>query len=750
MSDSKPKVSPRIAHDDYRATLIAIGRGQLMTKFLAALSGLLLLSACSGGGANRPCVPGQSISCVGAGNCPGVQICSLDGSRYEPCVCSFAPTGGGSTGGGAGGGGTGGGAGDGGLLDGGYCMPPEPAVAGTFRTSVVDVQFTSVSASIAHKVDVDAQEDGCIARVVLQFGSPTVGCSLKLTFGGVDVGRGALAEAVFRADSLCPGFPDNTEGYYQLPPGYGPWWYTGPTRVLPPMAAQACVAGTIAFPDRPFRLRRSDGAEMLVNLKDLSATGNFYSRGNQGLTCLTSGSCAGLFHDDGTGWCVSSGCASGFHDGGAGLCVPVGTCSVGYHDGGSGACVAQGTCSIGYHDGGTGACVDNSTCSPGFHNGGDGSCVGVGSCSSGFHDGGSGSCVAVGTCSAGYHDGGAGSCVVNGTCSPGFWLEGSGRCVLWTSTGPMTTSRSNCSATLLPNGRVLVISGRSPTGTTATVESYDPASNTWSVVGAILLGRWNHTATLLPNGKVLIAGGYATSGPTANAELYDPATNVRTSAGTMSSARYNHTATLLPNGSVLVVGGSDGSSSLGGGALGSADLYNPSTNTWSSAAAMSQPRLSHTATVLADGRVLVAGGSGVSGLMSAADLYDPVSNAWTSTGSMTTWRYVHAAARLTNGEVFVVGGSSTVVTPEIYNPASGTWRAGAAMTAARPTPLAVTLSSGKVLVVGGAGNAAALYDSSTDTWTMAGTANGAATATLLPSGRVLVTGGAQAQLYVGN
>lgn len=719
-----------------------------MTKSLASLAAVLLIGGCSGGGAGNPCVPGQSIACIGVGNCAGAQTCSADGARYDPCVCGSQVTDAGS-------------ADDGGQPDAGFCVASPPTVGGVFHTTEADVAFASVTSTVQHKIDVDPQEDGCIVRLVLDLrasGASAAGCTLRLEFGTVNAAWGGLTKAVFQAESFCPGFPDVKEGIYTSVPGYGPWWYVGPTRVTPALATDVCVSGKFAFPDKAFLLKRSDGVAMAVNLKDLTVTGDFHSIGSPEVTCLNTGPCTGSYHDDGSGWCVGVGCALGYQDGGGGQCVLSGSCSAGYRNGGAGVCVTNGSCSIGFHEGGAGICVTTRTCSPGFHDGGAGVCVATGACSSGYQDGGAGVCVATGTCSATFHDGGTGACIASGTCASGFWLEGTGRCVLWTLTGPMTATRLGHTATLLPNGKVLVASGNNSLGITSVVELYEPTPNTWTVVRSMAVGRWNHTATLLPNGKVLVAGGYRSSGPTPTAELYDPAFNTWTSAGVMSAARYNHTATLLANGNVLVMGGSDGSSSLGGGVLASADLYNAAGNAWTSAAPMGQARYDHTATMLGNGKVLVTGGSGVSGVMASAELYDATRNTWTDTGAMSTGRYSHAATLLATGEVLVMGGSTTVLTSERYSSTSGTWSVGAAMAVRRSEHSATTLPSGKVLVVGGAGRAAELYDPNSNTWTSAGmmlNGRNGPTATLLLGGKVLVAGGQSsaflpAELYVGN
>ena len=116
-------------------------------------------------------------------------------------------------------------------------------------------------------------------------------------------------------------------------------------------------------------------------------------------------------------------------------------------------------------------------------------------------------------------------------------------------------SRFRHTATLLPNGQVLVAGGFNDDGVLASAELYDPATGLWTATGSMATPRVDHTATLLPNGKVLVAGGEGRR-PFASAELYDPATGLWTATGSMAPSATDHTATLLPNGQVLVAGGS--------------------------------------------------------------------------------------------------------------------------------------------------------------------------------------------------
>jgi hypothetical protein len=164
--------------------------------------------------------------------------------------------------------------------------------------------------------------------------------------------------------------------------------------------------------------------------------------------------------------------------------------------------------------------------------------------------------------------------------------------------------------------------------------------------------------------------------------------------GSMNVARTSHTATLLANGEVLVAGGDN--SGVGGGWLASAELYNPATGTWALTGSMNVPRESHQAVRLQNGLVLVAGGSNASGTLASAELYNPSTGTWTTTGSMSTARSGFNLTLLPNGEVLAAQGTSA----ELYNPATGTWAATGAPTSSIGGPNAALLQDGEVLAVG--------------------------------------------------
>ena len=328
----------------------------------------------------------------------------------------------------------------------------------------------------------------------------------------------------------------------------------------------------------------------------------------------------------------------------------------------------------------------------------------------------------------------------------------------FTATGSMGSSREKHTATLLNNGKVLIAGGDDNKVVLATAELFDPGNQNFTATGTMQTERTAHTATLLTGGKVLIAGGRNGSGSLATAELFDPDTGNFTTTGSMGTGRNMQTATALNDGKVLVAGGEDSN----GNALASAELFDPNNRSFTATGSMTTARFGHTATLLNDGKVLIAGGTdptepqGES--LATAELYDPGTGNFTPTSSMETARSLPTATLLKNGKVLMAG---PVQTAELFDPNSGIFAATGGMTTdtERFYHTATLLNNGTVLVAGGesigygvlcAGTfpdstaTAELFDPTSGTFAATrdmALMRSSHTATLLPNGDVLVTGG---------
>jgi Kelch motif protein/galactose oxidase-like protein len=212
-------------------------------------------------------------------------------------------------------------------------------------------------------------------------------------------------------------------------------------------------------------------------------------------------------------------------------------------------------------------------------------------------------------------------------------------------------------------------------------------------------------------------------------ELYDPGTGTWKVTGSMVHPREGHTATLLADGRVLVAGGANPITDGAGPVPTSAELYDPGTGTWTATGSLATGRYAHTATRLPDGKVLVAGGDGCGGhcALDSAELYDPGTGTWTATGNMLAPRNTITATLLRDGKVLVVGGiyPNRTASVELYDPGTGTWTATGSWVRSGTTPYvtATRLLDGRVLVTGTAGtldSTAELYNPDTGAWTATG------------------------------
>jgi hypothetical protein len=332
--------------------------------------------------------------------------------------------------------------------------------------------------------------------------------------------------------------------------------------------------------------------------------------------------------------------------------------------------------------------------------------------------------------------------------------------IAWAQVASMAIARSGHSATLLPDGTVLVTGGNSGPADdpTDTVERYDPVTGSWVSVASMTSPRTGHSATLLPDGTVLVVGGWNGSVVVTSAERFDPGTGAWTTVTPMSQPRGGHLETLLADGTVLVVGGGDespipGAPTGAGTTLASAERYDYRTDSWTPAGSMTEPRgWNMTATLLPDGTVLAAGGSvwrsGGWESLASAETYDPDSGAWTATADMRYRRGGgQSATLLPDGTVLVVG----LGPPERYDPSARSW-VEAASPRWRSGHTATLLPDGMVLVAGGALGGSddsftdwvEWYDPRSGAWTATGplsVARKGHSATLLLDGTVLVVGG---------
>jgi N-acetylneuraminic acid mutarotase len=326
----------------------------------------------------------------------------------------------------------------------------------------------------------------------------------------------------------------------------------------------------------------------------------------------------------------------------------------------------------------------------------------------------------------------------------------------------MNDARRGPTLTTLRDGRVLAIGGvpNSGTAVSASTEVYDPRTGWWSRSGALRTPGLDYTATLLSDGRVIVIGGFdinSTHGPLESTEVYDPATGVWCTGASMGVPRYLHSAVALKDGRVLVVGGANAGGS-GDGILASAEIYDPSTRSFTPAHPMHHPRYGAAATALPDGTVLVTGGGSTISTMMSTEIYDPLHDIWTDGPDMSAarWRHtatlvsvpVHGSQSLPLTEVVVTGGT-WVPNTDVYDVASHMWRRAADLPEVLQSDTVTALADGRVLVAGGVApgavvNSTEIFQPLTGEWSAAapmsvGRCDHAAA--LLSDGRVVVAGG---------
>lgn len=274
-------------------------------------------------------------------------------------------------------------------------------------------------------------------------------------------------------------------------------------------------------------------------------------------------------------------------------------------------------------------------------------------------------------------------------------------------------------------------------------------AQTWTLTGNMNAYRTFHTTTLLNDGEVLVAGGRGIGNYNqSTAELYNPSTGTFSDTGSLNTGRVYHAAALLPSGEVLIAGGQDVVNTRIN-CLSSAELYDPKKGAFTFTGSLTAGLCFPTATLLNTGKVLIIGGTN-------AELYDPSTGAFSNTGSPNVSRVQHTATLLPSGEVLVAGGAvgtAYTATAELYDPETGTFTLTGSMHTSRGEHTATLMNNGEVLIAAGITyigpgyqllTSAEVYNPSTGKFTVTGSLNqyrSQQVATLLPSGEVLVASG---------
>jgi N-acetylneuraminic acid mutarotase len=264
----------------------------------------------------------------------------------------------------------------------------------------------------------------------------------------------------------------------------------------------------------------------------------------------------------------------------------------------------------------------------------------------------------------------------------------------------MNEPRDGHTATLLPNGQVLIVGGWNQNGRSSTAELYDPQTGTFEYTGSLIAPRQGMTATLLKDGRVLIAGGdSARRASQLTAEIYDSAKKTFSSAGILNQGRMAHTATLLSDGRVLLVGGASGNQEV----LATAEIYHPATGQFTLTDQAHLVRYKHTAVLLQDGNVLILGGSNEkdwTGQYDSAEIYNVQMGTFAEISDMNQERFklADAAVLLANGNVLIAGGDRQI---EIFDSQSQTFIPDGALDDDYYYSVLTPLQNGQVLITGG-------------------------------------------------
>jgi N-acetylneuraminic acid mutarotase len=280
----------------------------------------------------------------------------------------------------------------------------------------------------------------------------------------------------------------------------------------------------------------------------------------------------------------------------------------------------------------------------------------------------------------------------------------------WRLAGSMHERREYAGGVRLEDGRILAVSGHPLDGKSiASAELYDPTTDQWTVTGALRQARNSgNTTVLLNDGRVLLPGGNTNTEAILGAEIYHPGTGKWSDAGNLSAGR-DTKATLLADGRVLVAGGVDWIVD-GGKAFDLTEIYDPKTGHWSATGSLRHARYAHQLVLLDDGRVLAVGGYRDGDvLLSTTELYDPKSGTWQLTGELPTTRVAFGLVKLAGGRVLLAGGfggptwkqRSNLAGAALYDPTTGRWTETSPLKERRAGLSMIELPDGQVLVAGG-------------------------------------------------
>lgn len=321
--------------------------------------------------------------------------------------------------------------------------------------------------------------------------------------------------------------------------------------------------------------------------------------------------------------------------------------------------------------------------------------------------------------------------------------------------GKMHDSRAAHTATLLPNGQVLICGGFNDQGSLSSAELYDPLAKKFIATDNMSIARAGHTAFLLPDGNVLISGGF-NGDYLASSEIFVVAEQKFVPAAYMTMPRSEHTATVLLNGNVLIAGGVGTEWTF----LESAEVFDLSSGTYRPVGNMTIARESHTATLLKNGKVLITGGHKGRRqniiIFDSAEIFDPSTSSFSSTGRMKKIRHKHDAVLMADGRVLITGGADerdgdgAYKDSEIYDPAKGVFltTAGMQFTRYKHKGTSLLLNNNLVLIPGGSPQVE-LYNPETNSFKTIGTVGTNklfSSSVFLQSGDALITGGYNNQM----